>query len=74
MTRAGRDLKFLTVVDEYSRECLAILTKRSLKSFDMLNTLADLFLDVKSHIVMGRLAMKDFRILIPCFNDEFVRG
>ena len=44
-TRDGRDLKFLTVVDEYSRECLTILTKRSLKSFDVLNALADLFLE-----------------------------
>lgn len=33
------------MVDEHSRECLAIVTRRSLKSFDVLNTLADLFLE-----------------------------
>ena len=44
-TSDGRDLKFLTAVDEYSRECLAIVTRRSLKSFDVLNALADLFLE-----------------------------
>jgi len=44
-TRDGRGLKFLTVVDEYSRECLAIVTKRNLKAFDVLNALADLFLE-----------------------------
>ena len=44
-TRDGRNLKLLTIVDEYSRECLAIVTKRSLKAFDVLNSLADLFLE-----------------------------
>ena len=29
-------------------------------------------LGVKSHIVMGRFEMKDFRSLSPCFDDEFV--
>lgn len=38
-------LKVLTVVDEYSRECLSIVTRRGLKSFDALNVMADLFLE-----------------------------
>jgi putative transposase len=30
-THDGRSIKMLTVIDEYSRECLAIVTERSLK-------------------------------------------
>jgi transposase InsO family protein len=43
-TRDGRKLRFLNVVDEYTRKSLGILVARSLKSFDVLNCLADLFL------------------------------
>lgn len=35
----------LTIIDEYSRECLAIVTKRSLKSGDVLEALENLFID-----------------------------
>ena len=42
-TRDGRVLKMLAVVDEFSRECLAIETARRLKSQDVLAVLADLF-------------------------------
>ena len=34
----------LTVIDEYSRECLAIKVDRSLKSIDVIETLGDLFI------------------------------
>jgi transposase InsO family protein len=42
----------LTVIDEYTRECLAIRVERKLKSIDVLETLADLFLikGVPEHI------------------------
>ena len=42
-TQDGRPLKILTVVEEYSRECLAIVVARGLRSFDVLETLAVLF-------------------------------
>ena len=42
-THDGRPLKILTVVEEYSRECLAIVVARWLRSIDMLETLAALF-------------------------------
>ena len=42
-THDGRPLKILTVVDEYSRECLALVVARRLRSTDVLETLADLF-------------------------------
>ncbi len=42
-TRDGRPLKLLTIVDEYTRECVAIDVERRLRSDDVLYRLADLF-------------------------------
>jgi putative transposase len=42
-TSDGRGLKFLTVIDEYTRECLAIDVARSIKSEDAMDRLAFLF-------------------------------
>ena len=39
-TREGRPLKFLTIVDEYTRECLTIEVARKQTSRDVLGTLA----------------------------------
>ena len=51
-THDGRPLKILTVVDEYSRECLALVVARRLRATDVLETLADLFVThgVPAHI------------------------
>jgi transposase InsO family protein len=51
-THDGRVLKILVVVDEYSRECLAIVVARRLRSLEVLETLADLFVahGVPAHI------------------------
>ena len=51
-THDGRPLKILTVVDEYSRECLAIVVARRMRSTDVLETLATLFMTygVPAHI------------------------
>lgn len=43
-THDGRSLKILTVIEEYARECLAILVARRLRAADVLETLAGLFL------------------------------
>lgn len=43
-THDGRAVKMLTVIDEYSRECLAIVTERSLKSDDVLDCLTEMFI------------------------------
>ena len=43
-TRDGKPLRFLTLVDEYSRECLALQVSRSLKTLDVLECLSELFL------------------------------
>ena len=42
-THDGRKLRMLTVIDEYSRECLAIDVERRLRSDDVLHKLAGLF-------------------------------
>ncbi len=51
-THDGRPLKIRTVVDEYSRECLAIVVARRLRSIEVLETLAELFVThgVPAHI------------------------
>ena len=42
-THDGRAFRMLTVIDEYSRECLAIEVARRLRSDDVLQVLAELF-------------------------------
>ncbi len=44
-TQDGRALKMLVVMDEYSRECLSIEVERSIKSFQVLEQLGDLFVE-----------------------------
>ena len=43
-THDGRPIKMLTVIDEYSRECLAIVVERRLQSDDVLGCLTELFI------------------------------
>ena len=43
-TRDGRAIRMLTVLDEYTRECLAIRVGRKLNSTDVLEVLDDLFI------------------------------
>ena len=51
-TSDGRKLRLLTVIDEYTRECLAIRVQRRMTSHDVLYTLSELFLEhgVPEHI------------------------
>jgi transposase InsO family protein len=44
-TQDGKALRLLTLVDEYSRECLAIRVARRLNAKDVLSTLTQLFLE-----------------------------
>lgn len=41
-THDGKKFRMLTVIDEYSRKCLAITVKRKLNSIDVIETLARL--------------------------------
>ena len=51
-THNGRALKMLTVVDEYTRKCLAVVVARRLRAEHVLEALADLFLEngIPEHI------------------------
>ncbi len=51
-TRDGRRFRMLNVVDEFTRECLAIRVGRKLKANDVIDVLADLFImrGVPGHI------------------------
>lgn len=51
-TNDGRPLKILTLIDEYTRECLAIDVARRIRSQDVLDRLAELFVrrGVPEHI------------------------
>jgi transposase InsO family protein len=42
-THDGRDFRMLTVIDEFTRECLAIEVARRLRHDDVLACLTDLF-------------------------------
>lgn len=42
-TTSGTTLKWLSIVDEHTRECLALKVSRSITSEDVLDTLAELF-------------------------------
>jgi putative transposase len=42
-TRDGRKFRMLTIIDEFTRECLAIEVARRLRSDDVLHRLAELF-------------------------------
>src|SRR6202049_304376 len=44
MTHDGRTLRMLTLIDEYTRECLAIRVARRLSSYEVIETLADVML------------------------------
>ena len=51
-THDGRKLRLLTVIDEYTRECLAIHVQRRMTSHDVLYKLSELFLEygIPEHI------------------------
>jgi len=44
MTHDGRTLRMLTLIDEYTRECLAIRVARRLGSWEVIETLAEVML------------------------------
>lgn len=43
-TNNGKALRMLTIVDEYTRECLAIKVDRTLKTYDVMEQLTELFI------------------------------
>ena len=51
-THDGRKVRLLTLIDEFSRECLAIRVARRINSFDVIETMADVMLvrGIPAHI------------------------
>ncbi len=51
-THDGRKFRMLNVLDEFTRECLAIRVDRKLKAVDVIDVLSDLFIlrGVPAHI------------------------
>jgi putative transposase len=45
ITHEGRNLRLLTLIDEYTRECLAIRVARRLSSQEVIDTLAEVMMD-----------------------------
>lgn len=43
-THEGRTLRILTLIDEYTRECLALRVDRRMNSHDVIETLSDVML------------------------------
>jgi putative transposase len=43
-THEGRKIRMLNIIDEFTHECLAIRVSRRLKSIDVIDALADLFM------------------------------
>jgi len=62
-TAEGRAFRILTIIDEYTRECLATLTQRRITSQDVIEQLFYLFIfrgipDTYSHLIMGRNSLQ----------------
>lgn len=51
-THNGRKIRMLNVIDEFTRECIAIRVERKLKAVDVIDVLSDLFIlrGVPTHI------------------------
>ena len=70
-THDGKAFRMLTVIDEYTRESLAIHVRRKLNSQDVLYVLSRLFLEhdppehIRSDNVLYGLCVKDFDIELP---------
>lgn len=51
-THNGRKIRMLNVIDEFTRECIAIRVERKLKAVDVIDVLSDLFIlrGIPTHI------------------------
>ena len=54
ITHDGRTLRMLTLIDEYTRECLAIRVARRLGRYEVIEALADVMLLRESRNTFGR--------------------
>ena len=82
----GRAVRMLTVIDEYTRECLVIRTARRIRSDDVIHTLTELFVlngvpehirsdngpEFTARVVRGWLERIGVKTLFP--SSQEVRG
>jgi len=75
-THDGRKLRLMTLIDEFTRECLAIRVARRINSFGVLETMADVMLmrGVPEHIrsdngaEMTAKVVRNWLLLDACFE------
>ena len=60
-THDGRGVRLLTVMDEYTRECLAIRADRHIRSCDVIETLAELMMIRECPIISVRTTGRSSR-------------
>ena len=75
MTHDGRTLRMLTLIDEYTRECLAIHVARRLGRYEVIEALAEVMLhrgipeNIRSDNVLTAERYKEVRAKISCASD-----
>ena len=65
-TEDGRAVRLLTVIDEYTRECMAIKAARRIRSDDVMHTLTGLFTSngVPEHIRSDYVLIAESRAFV----------
>jgi len=63
-THNGRKFRMLNVIDEFTRECIAIRVSRRLKAVDVIDVLSDLFIlrGIPGHIGTVRISVCGRRV------------
>jgi transposase InsO family protein len=75
LTHDGRTLRMLTLIDEYTRECLAIRVARRLGKYEVIEALADVMLyrgipeNIRSDNVLTTECYKEVRAKISCASE-----
>jgi hypothetical protein len=75
MTHDGRTIRMLTMIDEYTRESLAIRVARRLGRYEVIEALADVMLfrgipeNIRSDNVLTTECYKEVRAKISCASD-----
>jgi transposase InsO family protein len=60
-TQDGKPIKILTLIDEYSRHCLALEVDRSIKSDDVLHSLSNQFLFLGYQKILDPITIRSLR-------------
>lgn len=71
-TEDGRAVRMLTVIDEYTKECLAIRAARRFRSDDVIHTLTELFVlnGAPEHIRSDNVLIAESRAFVGKTHPE----